>query len=421
MLKGFFARLPLTDRITFAMELVSGAFFGVFNGLAVPLIPIVARRIGMSPEAITAMVTVQFVGALFGIFVGHATDRLPKMPFAVWPALASRASIALLAFAQRPGFYLAVVSVYNFLLSMNGPAYASIMRSNYSDANRGRLMGDVRIAIVLVSAVVSSVAGIALAANESLVRWLFPIAAAFGVLSSLAFGRIRVRRGPPLCAPPARAGAPLASARASLRILRGNVPFLLFAGILWLCAMPDKMSIPLEPIWLVDHLRINYGEASLILGTVASLASVVGYFVWARTLKRVNSFTVLAVVVLLFAGRFAALALARSGPGLLPMSILSGLTNAGWDLVPIFCMIALVDRENFSLFIGFNTTLLGVRGLVGPSLGTLLYASGALPLPGIFLLIAGITAVGGIMLLLFSRGAGKPGAARPASLALRRG
>jgi hypothetical protein len=186
------------------------------------------------------------------------------------------------------------------------------------------------------------------------------------------------------------------------------VPFLVFMGLLLLCAMPDKMSIPLEPIWLVDHLKIGYGDASLVLGTVVSLASIAGYFIWARALKRLNSFTVLAIIVFLFAGRYAAMASARSVAGLLPMSILSGITNAGWDLVPIFCMISLAEMSNFSLYVGLHTTLFGIRGLVGPSVGTLLYSTGTLPLPGIFWLIAGLTATGAALMALFARRVERP-------------
>jgi len=258
------------------------------------------------------------------------------------------------------------------------------------------------MAIVVVSALFSFLAGLVLVRNEMLVQWLFPVAAAFGVTSSLAFNRIRVRKGPVLTAP--AAGASFAvSFRSSLAVVRRNVPFLLFMGILIVCATPDKMSIPLEPIWLVDHLKIGYGDTSFLLGTVTSVASIVGYYAWARALRRMNSFTVLTGVVVVFAARYAAIALARSVNGLIPMSILTGIANAGWDLVPLFCMIAVADAESFSLSFGIHTTLFGIRGLVGPSIGTLLYSRGVLSLPGIFGLIAGVIGLGAVLMALFAR------------------
>ena len=397
-LRVYFARLPLTDRITFFKELQSSVAYGIFAGLALPLLPIVARTIGMSPAGITAMVTMQFIGSLFGIVVGRLVDRLPKMPFALWPSLIARASLAGLVFVRKPVPYLIIVSFFYLIMNLNGPAYSSIMRTNYSDANRGRLMGNIRVAVVIVSALFSAIGGLILSRNGHLVRWLFLVASIAGVLSSLAFGTIKVRRAPDL--PHSTPKAPL---RQSLRVVWHNKPYVIYNALMFLCALPDKLSIPLEPIWFVDDLHLDYAAASILLGTVVAVVSIGGYMLWARALRGFNSFMVLGLVVLAFAGRYAALGLARTPAQLIPMSILSGLNNAGWDLVPIFCMIQVADPENFSLYIGLNTTLFGIRGLIGPSLGTFLYSSGALPMSGIFLLIAGLIALGGVLLLLYSR------------------
>ena len=62
-----------------------------------------------------------------------------------------------------------------------------------------------------------------------------------------------------------------------------------------------------------------------------------------------------------------------------------------------------VVAATFSLALGLSTTLFGIRGILGPWVGTLLYSSGALPLQDIFFLIAGITTAGGVLLLVFSR------------------
>jgi hypothetical protein len=397
MLKGYLSRLPLTDRITFSRELLSATLYGVFAGIALPLVTIMARRIGMSPEQITAMVTMQFISALFGVILGHAAARRSKMPFVVWPGVASRALIGLLAFARTPVFFLVVSSAFFLIMNLNGPAYASIMRTNYSSANRGRLMGDIRILVTVVMAVCSSASGFVLMENEHLVRWLFLVASVFGVLASFAFGTIKVRREPDY--PPEPSGRPTGS---GIRHVGGNKPLLLFLAVLFLCAMPDKLAVPLEPIWMVDVLHIGYGQASLFLGTFVSLASVAGYFIWARALKRANCFVLLSLVALVFAGRFAAMALAHSSSQLLAMSIFSGLANAGWDLVPLFCMIALTDASAFSLAIGLHWTLFGIRGLAGPAIGTWLYSSGLLSLNDIFWLITGLLVFGSCLMMFFA-------------------
>jgi len=411
----YLSRLPLTDRITFFRELASSTFYGVYAGVAVPLIPIMARKVGMTPEAITAMVTTQFIGALSGVWMGHLAERRRKMPFVMWPNLGARAAVAALAFVRQPTAFLVVASLFYFLPNLTGPAYSSIMRTNYSAANRGRLMGNIRILIMIVSGAVSAAAGLLLAGNEDLLRWLLLAAGLSGILSSLAFATIKVRKDSPALAPgpppipsrvPHRAPSPIPPRgrrkESPLRVLAANRALFVFLGVLVLCATPDKLSVPLEPLWMVDVLHIDYAEASLVLGTVVYAASIAGYYLWARLLKRMNSFTLLALVVFIFSGRYVALALARGGVGLVPMSILSGLSNAGWDLVPLFCLLDLSDARSFTLAVGMHYTLFGIRGTVGPTLGTLLYSSGV-PLSTLFLGIAAVIAVGGVLMLWFGR------------------
>jgi hypothetical protein len=412
MFKRYLARLPLTDRITFYFDFWGGLCYGAFNGLAIPLIPIVARRIGMSPAGIAAMLTMQFVGALSGMFLGLLADRRKKMPFVVWPGIAARTLLSFLAFTRGPTGFFIISSVFYLLSNVGGPAYASIMRSNYSDENRGRLMGDIRVSLMLVSAVCSTLAALLLGSHSEMLKWLFPAASFFGVLSSLIFSRIKVKRVPVVSA-----GAGRPSRADSLRAALSNAPFLLFMGIFFLSTAPDKFAIPLEPLRLVDELHLDYRDASAVLGTVVSLSGIIGYVFWGRAMKKANSYHMLAIVVFLTAGRYVVLALAQDVFQLVPMGIMGGLAYAGWDLVPLFCIIPLTDPANFSFYFGLHTTLLGVRGVAGPLIGALVYNTGAFSLSVLFLLIAGLTVIGGLLLFPFARRRGptvSPGAERGA-------
>jgi MFS family permease len=405
MLRAYFSRLPLTDRVTHWWDLWSGLATGIFNGGCIAFLSIAARRVGMSDAGMALMLTMPYVGALSGILLGHLAERYGPMPFYLWPTLMSRAVLLVLPFARGPDGYLAVASAFHLLANLGSPAYASVMRSNFSDEHRGRLMGNVRVLVVLVAAGASWAAGAALERWPDAWRWMFAGAAAVGIVATLLFSRIKPRHrlptgrpiGRPLHDPPARPGLV-----ASLGELRQDRPFLAFLAIVFVCALPNKLASALEPIRFVDELHIGWRDSGFVLGTVVSLVGAAGYLAWPRLLKRFDPFALLALVTALIATRFGVIAAAARPLHLVPASVLAGLTGGGWDLACLFCILRLADSDRFPLAMGLHTTLVGVRGLFGPGLGTWLYASGVASLPTIFWLMAAVALAGAAGMLWYS-------------------
>jgi predicted MFS family arabinose efflux permease len=401
MLRAYFSRLPLTDRVTHWWDLWASLAYGFFSGGCLTFLSIAARRVGVSGAGMALMLTMPYVGALSGILLGHLAERHGPMPFYLWPTLASRVALLALPLAKGPGGFLAVASAFHLLANLGSPSYASMMRSNFSDERRGRLMGNARVLIVAVAAGTSWAAGAALERWPDAWRWLFAAAAGIGIVSTLLFGRIRPRRwvpvGKPASGPPARA-----SLGASLGGLRHDGAFVGFLVIVFVCALPSKLAAALEPIRFVDELKIGWQDSGFVLGTVVSLVSVAGYLAWPRLLERFDPFTLLALVTALMATRFGVIAAATHPLHLIPASVLAGLTGGGWELVCLFCILRLADSDHFPLAMGLHTTLVGVRGLFGPGLGTWLYASNVLSLPAIFWLLAAVTLVGAAGLLWYA-------------------
>jgi predicted MFS family arabinose efflux permease len=401
MLRAYFSRLPLTDRVTHWWDLWAGLAYGVFSGGCLVFLSVAARRVGVSDVGMAVMLTMPYVGMLSGVLLGHLADRHGPMPFYLWPTLASRTVLLALPLVNGPAGFLAVASAFNLLANMASPAYASIMRSNFSDEHRGRLMGNVRVLIVVVAAAASWVAGAVLERWPDGWRWLFAAAAAVGIVATLFFSRIRPRHGVPAAGP---AGGPRRRPGlvASLGALRRDGAFLAFLAIVFVCALPGKLAAALEPIRFVDELKIGWQDSGLVLGTVVSLVGVVGYLAWPRLLKRVDPFALLALVTALMAARFGVIAAATRPLHLVPAGVLAGLAGGGWELVFLFCIMRLADSGRFSVAMGLHTTLVGVRGLFGPGLGTWLSTSDTLSLPTIFWLLAGVTLTGAAGMLWYS-------------------
>jgi hypothetical protein len=396
--RKFLAKLPLTDRITFVRELWAAAAWGLYSGLALSLLSIIGRRIGVSAGGLALMLSMPFAGAFGSFFTGHLAARRRKMPFVFWPNLAASLVLMLAAFARRPAFYVAVVSAWYVLNGLSGPAYASIVRANYGEANRGRLMGYLRIAITSLVAVFSFVAGQVLDLHPDAYRVLLPAGAFFGTANAFLFRRIRVRADHAHGLP--AGGATLRSTLS--RVLRDR-SFIMFEVLVSFASMPDKLGIPLEPILLVDEIKIDYRSAGLVLGTLTSVVNMLGFWLISRLARKGRALTMFPALFGLLAIRWAVLAMATRVPHLVPAGICSGLMNPGFELITLFAIMEFAPGPELPSYIGVHNALWGIRGLIGPALGTLVVESGLIGLRPAFWTISAITLAGAMALQVFER------------------
>jgi hypothetical protein len=334
------------------------------------------------------MLAMPFVGLFLSIYFGHLTTRRRTASLVFWPGLVSRALLAGMVLVTTPGPYVALMSAFNLISVLSGPAYASLIRANYGEPHRGELMGNARIVTTLGSAVFAYLAGVGLSLLPGGYRWIFPLGAIFGVAASFVFRRVRPRRGEETGHDAGR------SFLDALRSLREDRRFLVFQLLLLLCAGPNKLAIPLEPIWFVDHLRIDYQEAGLILGTVYSVCSVLGYILWGRLTRGRDPLLLLLVVLALYALRYPILAVATVPGHVAFASVLAGLSDSGFELVMLFSLIRLSRGRNFALAYGLHSAFVGFRGLVGPFIGSWLYGTLGVSIETIFWGITVATAAG---------------------------
>jgi hypothetical protein len=411
----FVSRYPLTDRVTFYYDWRSGALVAVFTGLSIPLVGIVGRKLGMDSTMLTILGEAPYVAFLLNLWFGRLAEKGDKAAYVFWPNVIARGLVALVAFVASPGPFLVVMGAYNLLSSLSGPAYSGIMKTNYSGRYRGEIMGNIRIMMQLVSGILSTFAGWFMEVHQGGYRILFPIAAAFGVASSIVFRRVKVRE-PVLPAAPnderdgeaADSGthkqAPFPRFRSfeTLIQVRRDTPFFAFLIISFFMGIPDKFVIPLEPIRFVDELHMDYATAGLIQGTIPYAAALIGYIICVRLSNRVSPFVLFIAVGFLSSTRYLGTALATNPYHLIPGTFLNGLSNAGWDLLPLFTVMLLAGPASLSLYMGVYNFLIGVRGIVGPIIGTWMYQGLHLPIVDVYWLSFATEIAGTLALIVFT-------------------
>jgi hypothetical protein len=412
-LAAVFAPLPLTDRVTFYHDVRASVYYGIFSGLATPLVSVVGRRLGMGSGHFAFLNAAMAAGFLLNLWVGHIAERGDKAAQVFWPSVAARAAVILAAFTSGPVGFMLVFSFYNFASALPGPAYTAIMRSNYSEANRGRLMGDIRVEIMLVSAAAAAVAGVFLKAFPAGYRLVFPVAAAFGLAGALIFYRIKPRRPAGAARPDAAPATAKPSFAASVRTVAADKPFLAYMALFFCIGFPDKIVIPLEPIRLVDDLKLDYAAAGLIQGTIPFIAGTLSFLFYSRALKRIDPFKLLLLSIVLLSTRYLGMAVATEPAQLIPGAFIAALGNAGWDLLPMFTIVRFSGPAKLPLYMGVHMALIGIRSLVGPVLGSVLYESFGLSLPLLYWIVFGLELAGAAALAVFLKRLGRFPAGAP--------
>ena len=388
------SRLPLTDRITYWYELWAGGLGGVFQGVGLSLVSIIGRNLGMSSTQMAVMLSMPFAGYLMSLGLGQFVRRRTASSWVFWPIVVSRASLLGVALVRSPGAFMTILCFYYVVSTLSGPAYATIMKGNYSDPNRGPLMSHIRILQTAVIAVTAAGAGQVLQAHPHAYRWVIPAAALAGLAGSAVFGRLRVRRA-------GAHGEKRLTLREGLGAIAGDRAFLILMAVFFVCAGAPKLAIPLEPIRLVDELGMDYRQAGFIMGTVVSVAGMAGYWLWGRLSRAGQPLRLMLGVFAVGAARHPLLALARTPWHVIPASILTGFSNSGYDLVPLFAMIQLAGPGRLPVYIAFHNSLVGVRGLIGPYLGTALHDAAGLPIVSVYWIIAAVSALGVLAAAVF--------------------
>ncbi len=130
-------------------------------------------------------------GYLLSLVWANMMQGRRKMPFAVWPWVIARSLFFLVLFATCSKVFVAIVVLFWIISSIASPAYTQLMKEVYPDSDRARIMGYARVCTVSAMIVMTLVAG-KIMENVSY-RYVFPVAAVFGIISALVFNRINAK------------------------------------------------------------------------------------------------------------------------------------------------------------------------------------------------------------------------------------
>jgi MFS family permease len=288
--------------------------------------------------------------------------------------------LAPLIVAPQP--FAVIVILHYLCVSIPVTGYVEVMREIYPTAMRGSLMAYVRVGFTATATILTPLAG------QLLDVWgypiLFPIAALFGVMSGVLFGRLNY------------ADAPAKTQHNLLdpwRVLWRDKRFRDYSIAFMLCGFGYLLITPLIPILLVDELHLTYGEIGF-LGMVNSIFWMLFYIVWGRMVDRRGGLWTVQINLLLTTFISLALFFATNIWAAVIAYIVTGVTVAGTDLGWMNAIMQFARKDDVSDYTALHAFLVGLRGIVAPLLGTALMTIPFIGLRGVFLLSAFVILLG---------------------------
>ncbi len=361
-----FKDLPAYARHTFSYDLKSAFFFGIFGGMLLPFISIIGRKIGATNFQIALLAATPYVANAFALLWTEDIFGKGRVWYVVWPSVLGRSLLFGMFFIKGPGYYTALIFLYMLVTAIPFPSYASIMKTNYPDAVRGRLMSFVRAVTAVLWMFSAFISGLILERDTYNYRYIFPFAALFGILAAFQFGAIKVRDEK----------KNRESIKGAIHIMTPlkNRPFQMYLLTYTLFESGLLIALPVIPLVLVDEAHITNFAAG-VYGSVFSSMWLAGFFFWGRFLDKHSIRHALMGVFI--AGSFIPLIyiLSRNIYMLGVAQGISGFVAAAIELTGYVVVTRMSSSREVPRYMASNVAAGGLRGAVAPFVGTWLLSS----------------------------------------------
>lgn len=310
--------------------------------------------------------------------IAHGRARVTLL-VALQAAFAVLVGIVGLAPRATAGLALSVISILAARIVWAGvlTVRAAVWSANYPRNVLARITGRIVVVSALAMAIASGAAGWVVQAHSLDARWLYGIAAGAGLAAAWLYRRTRVRREFRLLAAEHAAArtAPF-SLRLLGEILREDPRYREYMLWMGLHGGGGLMLTAQLVVIFSEHLRLSSGLQIALLAVVPLLAQPLVMPWWARLFdgshivkyRSRQGWALVSGVAVMCAGAFAGwLPLLWLGSFLLGAAYAGA--NLGWNLG--HNDFATLGRAQH--YMGVHVTLTGVRGMLAPPLGILLY------------------------------------------------
>ena len=265
---------------------------------------------------------------------------------------------------------------------------AAIWRANFPRHVRGQITGRITVIYSLIIAITAGLIGALMSWWPEAWRLLFPLAGLLGLEAARRYRRVRIRRGGRLRRQEIshRAERRGGQLRESLEILRRDRWYRRYMLTMFAFGSGNLMVIALLVILLTEQFGFSRFEQVMITTTLPLLTLAVFTPIWARRLDAVHILDYRARQAWAFVlalGLFTVAAVTMQGWLFWVGSLALGAAFAGGKLGWNLGHNDFASDDQSTLYMGIHVTLTGVRGLLAPLAGVLVYQALEAHQPGL--------------------------------------
>lgn len=369
-------------------------------GLAILAAPVVAvTAVQANPLELTILVAAFPVGVFFGPLWAGAGRRMGMQRLVTHMAFWANIPLLLIFWVDDSRLFTLLISISQILNSGMRMGQSSLYHVLYPKLIRGRVLGQLTFWTFLTMVPSILVTGWLLDMSREMYRILYPLAGVCGMIGCWYYHTLEVPAQRALTS--SRNGI-RASMRGVQNILASDRAFLFFQGAFFLSGSAFFMSTHIVLLLVCDRFSFSAFDLALWMTVVPQLLLALSSPIWGRVLDHIG---IVHCRLLISFVQTASLACYWVGiVGVSPIfiylgSILLGMTNGGGQLTWALASSHFAPKaEDVPLYNGIHFVLNGVRGLVLPWVGAVLWVATG---PGA-VLAALITCSGSIPIILRS-------------------
>lgn len=342
---------------------------------------ILYKEMHASAFQVAVFFMVKPVVSIFSLYwsawVEQRRDRLKAN--IVWAGILARVSFLFLPFVNNSWLVIVLAALYWMFFRGMIPAWMEVLKLNLPKEKRGRIFSMGAIWGYAEGVLLAIAIGPMMDMNPHSWKWIFPFSALIGIVGVWIQARLPISgsdavKDDKVVAEGSLKHHVMVPWRNVFKLLLQRPDFMRFQGGIMMCGFAIMLMKPAEPV-IFEILGLSYTDLAVAVLILKGLGYISTSALWANWMNKVNIFWFTAFIFLLVGVCYTLFFCALWHVAALFLAyFIYGVWLAGnhlsWNLAgPVFS-----HHEDSSTFTTIGVALVGIRGLVGPALGSFLLA-----------------------------------------------